>query len=120
MLDATGAVLHDLRRIIEHYAADLLSRDQVKRLLDSLKETSPVLVEDVVPGLLSAGQVHRVLQNLLRERHSIRDLETILEALGDHASTIKDIDRLTEHVRIRLNRHDVAPVRGARVSAAVA
>ncbi len=104
VLDATGTILFDLRQIIDVNAADLLSRDQVKRLLDSLKERAPVLVEDVVPGLLSTGQVHRVLQSLLRERRSIRDMETILEALGDHAAICKEITELTDFVRDRLDR----------------
>lgn len=106
VLDATGAILFDLRRIIEQHAAELLSRDQVKRLLDSLKERAPVLVDDVVPNLLGTGQIHRLLQNLLRERRSIRDLETILEAIGDHGNICKDIDQLTSYVRQRLDRQE--------------
>jgi flagellar biosynthesis protein FlhA len=106
VLDATDAILFDLRRVIERHAADLLSRDQVKRLLDSLKERAPVLVDDVVPHLLATGQVHRILQNLLRQQRSIRDLETILEAVGDHAPTCKDIDELAGYVRQRLDRQE--------------
>ena len=120
VLDAAGAILFDLRRIIEIHAADLLSRDQVKRLLDSLKERSPVLVDDVVPSLLSTGQVHRVLQDLLAERRSIRDLETILEALGDHAGACKDIDELTNRVRRRLDRNDSSSRVDSELAAAVA
>jgi flagellar biosynthesis protein FlhA len=60
----------------------------------------------MVPALLSAGQVHRVLQQLLGEGRSIRDLETILEALGDQAATTRDINALTDHVRQRLERHE--------------
>ena len=97
-----------------------MSRDQVKRLLDSLKETAPALVEEVVPGLLSAGQVHRVLQNLLSERRSIRDLETILEALADHATTNRDIDSLTDQVRKRLTRMGPAHEADAQLAAAAA
>jgi flagellar biosynthesis protein FlhA len=108
VLDAAGAILFDLRRIIEEHAADLLSRDQVKRLLDSLKERAPVLVDDVVPTLLATGHVHRLLQNLLRRRQSIRDLETILEAVGDYAPTCTDIDRLTQLVGERLDRPENA------------
>jgi flagellar biosynthesis protein FlhA len=104
VLDAAGAILFDLRRIIAIHASELLSRDQVKRLLDSLKERAPVLVDDVVPALMSTGQVHRVLQNLLRDQRSIRDLETILEVLGDHAVCCKDINELTMHVCRRIDR----------------
>jgi flagellar biosynthesis protein FlhA len=119
VLDAAGAILFDLRRIIQENAADLLSRDQVKRLLDSLKERAPVLVDDVVPGLLATGQVHRLLQNLLRTRRSIRDLETILETVGDHATTCKDMDELTGYVCQRLDRQDQKQ-RGQQCSAPLA
>jgi flagellar biosynthesis protein FlhA len=120
VLDAVGAILFDLRRIIEEHAADLLSRDQVKRLLDSLKERAPVLVDDVVPSLLATGQVHRLLQNLLHDRRSIRDLETILEAVGDHATTCKDIEKLTAHVRQRLDRQENSTDETRRCAAAAA
>ena len=104
VLDAAGAIMFDMQRIIAEHASELLSRDQVKRLLDSLKERSPVLVDDVVPGLLTTGQVHRVLQSLLRDQRSIRDLETILEAIGDYAGKCKDVEELTKHVLQRLDR----------------
>ncbi|MBI3461558.1 MAG: FHIPEP family type III secretion protein, partial [Planctomycetes bacterium] len=120
VIDPAGAILHHLRVIIERHADDLLSRDQVKRLLDSLKQTCPALVEEVIPTLLSAGQVHRVLQNLLGERRSIRDLETILEALGDQAAVTKDLDALTEHIRRRLDRQMVSRSREEQFAAAVA
>jgi flagellar biosynthesis protein FlhA len=120
VLDSVGAILFDLRRIIELHAAELLSRDQVKRLLDSLKERAPVLVDDVVPGLLATGQVHRLLQNLLRERRSIRDLETILETVGDHATTCKDTDELTRCVAQRLDRQEKAREGLNRMAAAAA
>jgi flagellar biosynthesis protein FlhA len=118
VLDASDALLHHLRGVIERHAAELLSRDQVKRLLDSLKATSPALVDEVVPSLLSAGQVHRVLQNLLTEGRSIRDLETILEALGDHAAETRDLATLTGYVRKRLDRYD--PAQGEKPEPAAA
>ena len=71
-----------------------MTREQVERLLDRVRATAPTLVDEVVPGLLRAGELQRVLQNLLRERVSIRDLETILETLAVHAGKTKDIDRL--------------------------
>ncbi|MGH7740969.1 MAG: flagellar biosynthesis protein FlhA [Candidatus Eiseniibacteriota bacterium] len=88
-----------LMEIIRLHAADLLSRQNVRELLESLKETHPALVEDIVPGKLSLGAVHRVLQRLLREGIPIRDLVTILEALSDAADQTKDAEALTEHVR---------------------
>ena len=72
-------------------------------MLDALKRTHPAVVEEVVPGKLSLGTVHRVLQRLLRERVPIRDLVTILEALGDAADSTKDPVMLTEHVRRALS-----------------
>jgi len=120
VLDATGVILFHLRKIINEHAAELLSRDQVKRLLDSLKETAPALVDEVVPGMLTAGQVHRVLQNLLGEGRSIRDLETILEVLGDQAATTRDIDVLTACVRDRLDRDELPGAADARLAGAAA
>ncbi len=108
VLDAAGSLLHHLHKLIERHAGDLLSRDQVKRLLDSLRETSPALVDEIVPSLLSAGHVHRVLQNLLRDGRSIRDLESILEAMSDVAPRSRDVDVLTDHVRGQLSRAEGA------------
>ena len=95
---ATVLTTH-LMETIRLHAADLLSRQTVRELLDGLKETNPALVEDVVPGKLSVGTVQRVLQRLLREGLPIRDLATILEALSDAADQTKDPEALTEHVR---------------------
>jgi flagellar biosynthesis protein FlhA len=118
VLDAAGSLLHHLHKVIEQHAGDLLSRDQVKRLLDSLRATSPALVDEIVPGLLSAGHIHRVLQNLLREGRSIRDLETILEAMSDLAPQNRDIEALTEHVRGQLSYTDEAWSSELRLAAA--
>jgi flagellar biosynthesis protein FlhA len=95
---ATVLTTH-LMETIRMHAAELLSRQVVRELLDGLKETHPALVEDVVPGKLSVGAVQRVLQRLLREGLPIRDLVTILEALSDAADQTKDPETLTEHVR---------------------
>lgn len=99
-----GTVLSThLMETIRRHAADLLSRQNVRELLDGLKETHPALVEDVTPGKLPLGTVHRVLQRLLREGVPIRDLVTILEALSDGADMTKDPDLLTEHARRALS-----------------
>jgi flagellar biosynthesis protein FlhA len=95
---ATVLTTH-LMETVRLHAAELLSRQNVRELLDSLKETHPALVEDVVPGKLSVGTVQRVLQRLLREGLPVRDLVTILEALSDAAELTKDPEALTEHVR---------------------
>ena len=88
-----------LMETIRRHAAELLTRQNVRELLDALKETHPALVDDIVPNKLSLGSVHRVLQRLLREGVPIRDLATILETLSDAAELTKDPELLTEHVR---------------------
>ena len=91
-----------LTEILRSYAADLLGRQDTQRLLDNLVKTNPKVIEELVPGQLTLGRVQKVLQNLLRERVSIRDLLTICEALADYASLTKDPDVLTEYVRQKL------------------
>ena len=95
---ATVLATHLMETIRQH-AADLLSRQHTRELLDGIKESHPALVDDVVPGKLSLGAVHRVLQRLLKEGLPIRDLVSILEALSDAADQTKDPETLTEHVR---------------------
>ncbi len=98
----TVLVTHLMETVREH-AADLLSRQDVRELLDSLKESHPALVDDVVPNKVGLGVVHRVLQRLLKESIPIRDLVSILEALSDAADVTKDPEALTEHVRRALS-----------------
>jgi flagellar biosynthesis protein FlhA len=88
-----------LMETIKHHAGELLGRQDTQELLDALKETSPALVEELIPGKLPLGTVHRVLQRLLREGLPIRDLVTILEALADASEHTKDPELLTERVR---------------------
>jgi flagellar biosynthesis protein FlhA len=85
--------------IIRERAADLISRQNVREMLDGLKETHPALVDDVVPGKLSLGVIQRVLQRLLREGLPVRDMATILEVLSDASEVTKDPEQLTEYVR---------------------
>lgn len=99
---ATVIATH-LIETVKRSAAELLGRQDVQQMLDALKKTHPAVVDEVVPGKLSLGGVHRVLQRLLRERVPIRDLVTILEALGDAADSTKDPVMLTEHVRRALS-----------------
>jgi flagellar biosynthesis protein FlhA len=93
-----------LTETIKRYAHELLTRDEVNHLIKTLKEESPAVVEEVVPAVLKPGEIQKVLQNLLREGVSIRDLGTILETLGDYAPRIKDPEVLTEYVRNSLAR----------------
>jgi flagellar biosynthesis protein FlhA len=102
--EATAVVANYFGEIIANHADELLTREQVERLLDRVRTTAPTLVGEVVPGLLRPGELQRVLQNLLRERVSIRDLEAILETLAVHAGTTKDVDFWTEQVRVSLAR----------------
>ena len=99
---ATMLATH-LMETVKANAAELLGRQDVQAMVDQLKPTHPALVEEVVPSKVSLGTLHRVLQRLLRERVPIRDLVTILEALGDAAEHAKDLESLTEHVRRALS-----------------
>jgi flagellar biosynthesis protein FlhA len=98
--------------IVSSHADEILTREQVERLLDRVRSSAPTLASEVVPTLLRAGELQRVLQNLLRERVGIRDLETILETLAVHAGKTKDIDVLTEQVRQSLARQITETYRG--------
>jgi flagellar biosynthesis protein FlhA len=88
-----------LMETLKANAADLLGRQDVQEMLETIKKSNPALVDEMIPAKLSLGTLHRVLQRLLRERVPIRDLVTILEALGDSVDTVKDPEQLTEHVR---------------------
>ena len=104
VIEASAVVAGHFGEIVLGHADELMSRDQVGRFLDRARATSPALVEEVVPGLLRAGEVQQVLQGLLRERVSVRDQETILETLAVHAARTKEIDVLIERVRRGLAR----------------
>jgi flagellar biosynthesis protein FlhA len=104
VVDVPSVVATHLTEVLRRHAHELLSRQDTKALLDHVKATAPAVVEDVVPGTLSIGQVQRVLANLLQEKISIRDLVTILETLGDVGKQTKDIEYLTESVRQALAR----------------
>jgi len=93
-----------LSELIRRHAHELLSRQDAKRLLDRVAVEHPKVVEDLVPKLLPLASVQRVLQNLLRERVSIRDAVSILEALGEAATATRNPVLLTEYVRQALRR----------------
>lgn len=104
VVDAETVVSTHLTEVIKSKSHELLTREEVRRLLDNVREHSPNLVQEVVPDLLSITDVQRVLQNLLRERVSIRNLPVILEVLGDIGRRTKDADILTEYARNSLSR----------------
>ncbi|MCH8969520.1 MAG: flagellar biosynthesis protein FlhA [Planctomycetes bacterium] len=104
VVEASSVLATHLTEIIKKHADELLTRESVNRLLDNLKETSPKVVEEVVPNVLKVGEIQKVMQALLRERVPVRDLEIVLETLGDWAPRTKDPEVLTEYVRNALAR----------------
>ena len=104
VVDPPSIIATHLTEIIRTHIAELLTRQDVQGLVNNLKESNPVLVDELVPKLLGLGEVQKVLQNLLQEGISIRDLLTIFETLADHAQTSRDTDVLTEYVRQSLKR----------------
>ena len=104
VVDPPSIIATHLTEIIRQYIAELLTRQDVQNLVNNLKETNPSLVDELIPKLLGIGEVQKVLQNLLKEGISIRDLLTIFETLADFASSTRDTDILTEYVRQSLKR----------------
>jgi flagellar biosynthesis protein FlhA len=104
VLDPGNTLALHLSETVRRHADELLTRDAVKHLLDELRHTSPAVVDELIPGMMKLGEVQRVLQTLLREQVSIRQLESILETLGDYAPRTKNTIELAEHVRQRLGR----------------
>jgi flagellar biosynthesis protein FlhA len=104
VVDAPSIIATHLTEVIRTHIAELLTRQDVQNLVNNLKETNPVLVDELTPKLLGLGEIQKVLQNLLLEGISIRDLLTIFESLADHAQTTHDTDVLTEYARQSLKR----------------
>ena len=109
IVDATSVLGTHLGEVIRRHAHELFSRQDAKKLLDRVAEENPRLIEDLVPKLLSLAAVQKVLQNLLRERVSIRDAVSILEAIGEAAAITKNTTLLTEYVRQAIRRQVVKP-----------
>jgi len=109
VVDAESMIVTHLTETIRSHAAELLSRQDVKALLDQLKETNAAVVEEVVPETLTLGEIQRVLQALLGEGVPVRDLSTIMEAIGDKARITRDTGLLTEYARQALGRAITAP-----------
>ena len=104
VVEPTAVLATHLTEVVKRHADELLTREEVGNLLEQLKEKAPKLVEEVVPGILKPTELQKILQNLLRERVPIRDLEAILEALSEWAPKTKDVEVLTEYVRNALRR----------------
>ena len=109
LVDPSTVLATHLTEIIKTHAYELLGRQETKTLLDNVSQTHPKIVEDLVPKILSIGEVQKVLQNLLRERVSIRDAVTILESLADYGTYTKNIVLLTEYCRQALGRSICKP-----------
>ena len=104
VVDAVSVLATHITEVIKQHADEILGRQETQNLIDNLKKTNQALVDEVVPDLLTVGEVQKVLANLLRERISIRDIGTILEVLSDYARATKDTEILTEYVRHAMNR----------------
>jgi len=104
VVDPTTALSTHLSEVIRGYLPDLLGRQQTKDMVDRVAQGSPKLVEELVPKVVTVGEIQRVLRQLLRERVPVRDLTTILEAIADAATVTKDTDQVVEAVRASLGR----------------
>ncbi len=104
IVDPSTILVTHLLEIIKDKAYELIGREEVKAIMDATKEKYSVVVEELIPDLMTLGEVQKVFQNLLREKVSIKDRVTILETLADNAVNTKDIELLTEYVRMALNK----------------
>jgi flagellar biosynthesis protein FlhA len=109
VVDPESVVVTHLTETIRVHASELLTRQETRQLLDQLKEVNAAVVDEVVPDVLSVGEIQRVLQSLLREGVSVRDLGAIVEAIGDKARLTRDVAMLAEYARQALGRTIVAP-----------
>jgi flagellar biosynthesis protein FlhA len=109
VVDAESVVVTHLTETIRVHASELLTRQETRQLLDQLKEVNAAVVDEVVPDVLSVGEIQRVLQALLREGVSVRDLGAVVEAIGDKARLTRDVSMLAEYARQALGRTIVAP-----------
>lgn len=118
LIDPVSVMITHWSEIMKKYAHELLSRQDVNTMLENVKKTNPIVVDDIIPKVISVGYLQKILANLLKEGIPIRDLETILETIGDHVNVLKDTDILTEYVRQSLKRtitHRFAEANSLRV-----
>lgn len=104
LIDPVSVMITHLSEVIRKHCHEILTRQDVKTMVENIKKTNPTIVEDLVPNIVSYGYLQKVLSMLLQEGIPIRDMETILESLGDHVSGMKDIDITVEYVRQALKR----------------
>ena len=118
LIDPVSVMITHWSEIMKRYAHELLSRQDVSTMLDNVKKTNPIVVDDIIPKVISVGYLQKILAILLKEGIPIRDLETILETIGDHSNVLKDTDIITEYVRQSLKRtitHRFAEANSLRV-----
>ena len=104
IFDPVSVIATQMTEVIRTYGGDLIGRQEVQALIDTVKKTHPAVVKELVPDQMSYGEIEKVLQNLVKERVSIRDLVTVLETLADNVTMSKDPEVLTECVRVALSR----------------
>ncbi len=104
LIDPVSVMITHLSEIIRKHCHEILTRQDVKTMVENIKKVNPTMVEDLIPNVVSYGYLQKVLAMLLKEGIPIRDMETILEALSDHSSAMKDIDIMVEYVRQALKR----------------
>lgn len=109
VVDPLTVLVTHLKETIRQNSSELLGRQEVKQLLEGLKERYSVVIDELIPDILRLGEVQKVLQNLLREQIPITDMVSILETLADYGTTVKDTELLTEYVRQALNKTVVEP-----------
>ncbi|CAI2717982.1 flagellar biosynthesis protein FlhA [Nitrospina watsonii] len=119
VVDPATVITTHIKETIKRYASELLGRQETQALIDKFKETNPKVIEELIPNLMNLGKVQKVMQNLLKEQISIRDLRTILETLADYAPKVDDPDLLTEYVRQAMARPITKQYAGADGSLAV-
>ncbi|AGK97760.1 flagellar biosynthesis protein FlhA [Clostridium pasteurianum] len=110
VVDPTTVMVTHLTETIKSHSYELLGRQEVKTIIDSMKERYSAVVEELIPDLMTIGEVQKVLQNLLKEKVPIKDMVTILESLADNSRNSKDLELLTEYVRIALGRSICNPL----------
>ncbi|HHN77429.1 MAG TPA: EscV/YscV/HrcV family type III secretion system export apparatus protein, partial [Phycisphaerales bacterium] len=104
VVDPTSVIATHLTELVKRHADELLSREEVNNLVEGVRQRSPKMVEEIIPAIVKVADLQRVLQNLLRERVPVRDMETIIETLGDWLPKTSDLDVATEYVRNALRR----------------
>ena len=104
VIDPLSVMLTHLSETVKKHAHELLNRQEVVRLIDNMKKQSPELVDELIPNLISYGNFQKILTNLLKEGIPIKDMETIMETIVDSSMTVRDLDSITENIRVALKR----------------